>query len=191
MSARMPRGRETMFMIRRLFRVLLAAFVCAPVLAGHAQTPGEIRGDRVLEAAKKAGNPELYALLKGMPKGADLHMHLSGAVYAETFIAEAAQQGLCVAPVDPGRPAVPVGQNALRFAPPQHGKANECAAGQTPAADALKNQALYDALIDSFSMRAFVATQGINGHDQFFATFARFGGLEENAGEWLDEVATR
>jgi adenosine deaminase len=60
-----------------------------------------------------------------------------------------------------------------------------------PVADAFKNQALYDLLIDSFSMRAFVSTEAINGHDQFFSTFARFGGLSDHSGEWLDEVATR
>ena len=79
----------------------------------------------------------------------------------------------------------------LHFAPPQHGKSNDCAAGQVPVADAFKNQALYDNLVDSFSMRAFVPTEGINGHDQFFATFARFGGMKDHSGEWLDEVATR
>ncbi len=154
-----------------------------------AQTPGEVRATRAFTAAKALGAPELYAFLKPFPKGADLHMHLSGAVYAETFIREAAEQGLCVAPVDPGKPAVPQGQNALHFVQPQADKS--CAAGEVPAADALKRQPLYDDLIDSFSMRAFVPTEGINGHDQFFATFDRYGGLKAFTGEWLDEVATR
>ena len=44
------------------------------------------------------------------PKGADLHVHLSGAIYAETFIRDAGEDGLCVDPV------------ALKFAkPPVHG----------------------------------------------------------------------
>ncbi|HLI77931.1 MAG TPA: hypothetical protein VKV02_13375, partial [Acidobacteriaceae bacterium] len=94
----------------------------APVVPGNKQTahapamtPGEARATRALDAAKALGAPELYAFLRPMPKGGDLHMHLSGAVYAETFIKEAAEQGLCVAPVDPGKPAVPHGQNALHF----------------------------------------------------------------------------
>jgi adenosine deaminase len=176
-------------MIRR--SLIFAALFSAILLHAQAPTPGEIRAEHLLEAAKKAGDPELYALLKTMPKGADLHMHLSGAVYAETFIADAARQGLCVASVDRGTPAVPEGQDAVRFVPPQHNKPDDCGAGEVPAADALKNQALYDDLVDSFSMRAFNPTQGIDGHDQFFATFARFGGLKDTAGEWLDEVATR
>jgi len=178
-------------MLRRSVCCLFVALVSATVLHAQAATPGEIRATRVLEAAKKAGDPELYALLKTMPKGADLHMHLSGAVYAETFIKDAARDGLCLAPVEPGVPPVPEGQDALHFVPPQDGKPSECAAGQVPVADAFKNQALYDLLIDSFSMRAFVASEAIDGHDQFFATFARFGNLKDHSGEWLDEVATR
>ncbi|MGC2806604.1 MAG: hypothetical protein WA211_10765, partial [Candidatus Acidiferrales bacterium] len=57
-----------------------------------------------------------------------------------------------------------------------------------------KDQHLYDALIDSFSMRGFVPTPGTTAHDHFFDSFARFGGnLDEfrHLGEWLDELATR
>jgi adenosine deaminase len=150
---------------------------------------GEVRAENALQAAKHFGMPGVYAFLKPFPKGADLHMHLSGAVYAETFIAEAAKQNLCVKPVlsseAPGKPASPAGQDAVEFTQPP------CANGAAPASDALTNQALYDNLVDSFSMRAFVPSEGINGHDQFFATFARYGGLSNVAGEWLDEVATR
>ncbi len=156
-----------------------------------ALTAGEARATKAFNAARALGKPELYAFLKPMPKGGDLHMHLSGAVYAETFITEAAKQGLCVAPVDRGSPAVPEGQNAVRLVPPVDGKAGNCGPADVPAADALKRQTLYDDLVDSFSMRAFVPSEGINGHDQFFATFDRFGGLKAYEGEWLDEVATR
>ena len=86
---------------------------------------------------------------------------------------------------DPGRPPTPVGKDAVQFVPAPCGK------GAVPASAALTNQALYDNLVDSFSMRAFVPREGINGHDQFFSTFARFGGMKDVAGEWLDEVATR
>ena len=154
-----------------------------------AQTASEARATRAFNAAKALGAPELYAFLRPFPKGADLHMHLSGAVYAETFIREAAQQGLCVAPVDPGKPPVPEGQNALHFTKPQPDRT--CAPGEVPATEALNRQPLYDNLIDSFSMRAFVPTEGIDGHDQFFATFDRYGGLKAFTGEWLDEVASR
>jgi len=165
-------------LIQRTAAIFLFA-ATLPLAAQSALTPAEARTQHAFEAAKKLGAPELYAFLKPMPKGADLHMHLSGAVYAETFIAEAVKQGVCVDPV------------ALSFAKPVTGADAPCGAGHVPAAAALKDQKLYDALIDSFSMRGFVPSEGFTGHDQFFDTFARFGGLKDEAGEWLDEVATR
>ncbi len=47
----------------------------------------------------KQGPLALHAFLEQFPKGADLHVHLSGAVYAETFIRDAGEDGLCVDPV--------------------------------------------------------------------------------------------
>ena len=69
-----------------------------PAAAQTAAADSEARAVRAFERAK--GSPlELRAFLERMPKGGDLHMHLSGAVYAETFIADAAADGLCVDPV--------------------------------------------------------------------------------------------
>lgn len=143
-------------------------------------TPGEARANHALDMAKKMGSPELYAWLKPMPKGADLHMHLSGAIYAETFIAEGVAQGLCV--------------DTTTFAFVKQAPetpAGKCAGGQMPAADLIKDQKLYDKLIDSFSMRSFVPYAGFNGHDQFFTTFDRFSGPKNVQGAWLAEVAAR
>jgi hypothetical protein len=54
------------------------------------------------------------------------------------------------------------------------------------------NQELYDRLVNAFSMRSFVRSPGFSGHDQFFSTFDRFGGLgKKHIGEWVDEVASR
>jgi adenosine deaminase len=128
---------------------------------------------------------QLSAFLVRMPKGADLHMHLSGAIYAETFINNAAADRLCVKPATLSlfKPT------ATTFSiPPQP----VCGEGSVRASDAFKDQHLYDSLVDSFSMRSFVPTSGISGHDHFFATFDRFGGIDKShTGEWLDEVATR
>jgi len=64
-------------------------------ISASAATPREQRAIRAFSAAKQ--NPlELSAFLTRMPKGADLHMHLSGAVYAETFIKDGAADLLCV-----------------------------------------------------------------------------------------------
>jgi adenosine deaminase len=128
---------------------------------------------------------ELTALLTRMPKGGDLHMHLVGAVYAETFIKNAAADLLCV---DPKTMSFFKPKATTRSIPPQP----VCGDGNVRAESAFNDQALYDALIDSFSMRSFVPSAGTSGHDQFFATFNRFGSVDRShAGEWLDEVATR
>jgi len=147
-------------------------------------TPHEQRTIRAFNAAKQSP-PELSAFLTRMPKGADLHMHLSGAIYAETFIKDAAADLLCVDPktMSFSRPA-----GTTRSLPPQP----VCGEGNVRAENAFKDQKLYDALVDSFSMRGFVPSAGISGHDQFFATFDRFDGINKShLGEWLDEVATR
>jgi adenosine deaminase len=166
----MPTNRLTLYLAAAWFAISIAA-------PAQKAAPAESRAQNAFAAARKAGPPELYAFLQPFPKGADLHMHLSGAVYAETFLAEGAAQGICV------------DRATLSFAkPPKPGK---CATGQLPAADAVKDQDLYDKLIDSFSMRSFIPYAGYSGHDQFFDTFDRFGGLKDQYGEWLDEVATR
>jgi adenosine deaminase len=147
-------------------------------------TPREQRAIRAFNAAKQSPL-ELTAFLARMPKGGDLHIHLSGAVYAETFIKDASLDGLCVNPATMSffKPAA-----TTRSMPPQP----VCGEGNVRADSAFKDQKLYDALIDSFSMRSFVPSSGISGHDQFFATFGRFGGIDKShTGEWLDEVATR
>jgi adenosine deaminase len=166
--------------------VLLGAtlLVCQQASSQAAANPNESRMAQRLEKLR-SNHAALRALLVAMPKGGDLHMHLSGAIYAETFIADAVTDNLCVDPVKlmfvPNRgttrsiPAKPV-----------------CGEGAQPAADALTTQPLYDKLIDAFSMRAFVPSAGWSGHDQFFATFGRFGGTAKlHQGEWIDEVATR
>jgi adenosine deaminase len=164
-----------------LRRLALPIFLhaCTLPLAAQAPTSAELATARAFDAAKKLGTPALYAFLAPMPKGADLHMHLSGAIYAETFLRDAVRQNLCVDPA------------ALKLTPPTAtGGKPGCAAGQEPASTVLTDQHLYDELVDSFSMRGFVPTPGVTGHDQFFATFARFGAAKD-PGEWLDEVATR
>ena len=177
-------------------RVLIGRFVCvlvltvavglcwaqpvpAPAKGAAARTGSEARAAHAFEVAASSGQPALYAFLLQFPKGADLHVHLSGAVYAETFIRDAAEDGLCVDPV------------GLRFVHPP------CSEAMVPASRlsggfTSQDQDLYDRLVNSFSMRSFVPTPGFSGHDQFFATFGKFGGLDKkHTGEWVDEVASR
>src|ERR1700689_429649 len=60
--------------------------------------PTEAAAAAAFERARAAGPLALHAFLERMPKGADLHMHLSGAVYAETFLKDAAEDQLCINP---------------------------------------------------------------------------------------------
>jgi len=66
----------------------------------HGQ-PVESTLERRVEAAlnKVRRSPlALRGFLFTMPKGADLHNHLSGAVYAETYIRDAAEDNICIDP---------------------------------------------------------------------------------------------
>jgi adenosine deaminase len=157
------------------FCLAASLFLAASTAALQAQPSApEARAAHAYQAAEEAGPLALRAFLVQFPKGADLHVHLSGAVYAETFIRDAGEDGLCVDPA------------ALSFAKPP------CAPPLVSAAQVPANQPLYDRLINAFSMRSFIPTPGFSGHDQFFSTFDRFGGLNKShKGEWVDEVASR
>ena len=156
----------------------------APRVTAQAAAPREQRAIKAFNSAKQS--PLLLnAFIARMPKGADLHMHLTGAVYAETFIKYGAADLLCV---DPATHSFFKPTATTRSIPPQP----VCGDGNVRAESAFQDQKLYDALVDSFSMRAFVPSAGISGHDQFFATFRRFDSVSSShIGEWLDEVASR
>ncbi|HKN20368.1 MAG TPA: hypothetical protein VJX73_03070 [Terracidiphilus sp.] len=166
------------------FGWILAAAIWAQSPSTHGQAgsgagPGsEARAERAYDAAVKQGPPALRAFLIEFPKGADLHVHLSGAVYAETLIRDAAEDGACVDTV------------ALSLAQPP------CTGNLIPAAKFTGNidrqtQLLYDKLIDALSIRSFVPSTSWSTHDQFFAVFDRTTGLKDHSGEWVDEVANR
>ncbi|MBV9073333.1 MAG: adenosine deaminase [Acidobacteria bacterium] len=156
----------------RLRFAFLYFFLCA---CAFAQTPGQ-------ETAKyfdsiRTSPPLLEAFLREMPKGGDLHNHLSGAVYAESYIQYAIHDNLCVT-------------QALAFT------SAPCAETSVPAASALTNAVLYRELLDALSMRDFHAFSqaGLSesGEDHFFATFGRFGMVSRvHTGEMLAEVASR
>src|SRR5579859_7017063 len=117
----------------------------------------------------------LHAFLQQMPKGGDLHNHLSGAVYAESFIQYAVQDGLCV------------DRNALALAQPPC----DATAGKPPASIALQDSVLYSHLLDALSMRQFVAGSE-SGHDHFFSTFGKFGpATNAHTAEMLAEARSR
>jgi adenosine deaminase len=162
-----------------LFLLLLGCSIAALFsgCSGSNARKAEDRADNAYNLAR--GNPlTLRAFLEEMPKGAELHYHLSGGVYAETWIRDAAEDGLCV------------NVAALSFTNKHE---PNCGDGNVPVKSIYANRdQIYDRLVDAFSMRAFVPMPGDDGHDQFFRTFNRFGGIDSrHMGEWLDEVASR
>jgi len=130
--------------------------------------------DARLNALRK--NPlELYAFLHKMPKGGDLHNHLSGAIYAEDFLAEAIEEHLCI-----DTAALSLVSKAAQYAP--------CPAGSIDSSAIQSDNGLRNALIDTFSMRNFVAGRQ-SGHDHFFDTFDKFGAA--GSGSLIAGVARR
>ncbi len=169
---------------------ILAAFPASTLAqaAAKPKPPAPDKSEQYMERSLKVARASplaLRAFLLKMPKGADLHSHLSGAVYAESWIRAGAEDNLCV---DLRALSFVKPKGMTETTPPQP----QCGEGQAPAAQAYRDQHLYDALVDSFSMRSFVPSAGVSGHDHFFDTFAKFGGTDpRHKGEWLDEVATR
>ena len=142
---------------KKLFACVLIAVTCVPSFSQKKGTSPEQRTSRHFEEIK--GQPSLlYVFLKAMPKGGDLHNHLSGAIYAEDFIKWAVQDGLCV------------DLSSLSFVSPPC----DAAQGRPQAAAAYKDVTLYGHLLDAFSMRGWHPAVE-SGHDHFFATFGKFG----------------
>jgi adenosine deaminase len=163
----------------RVFAIVLAGSAVVLLFGcggGTQRRQAEARAEQAYNIAR--GNPlALRAFLVDMPKGAELHYHLGGGVYAESWIRAGAEDHLCV--------------NVATSSFVEKQSAN-CATGSVPAEQAFQDQQLYDKLVDAFSMRGFVPTPGVTGHDQFFNTFPRFSAVQSrHTGEWLDEAATR
>src|SRR5215475_9520340 len=173
-----PRSRKT----ARL--VWISVFVTALALSAWPQknrakkpapvASAEQRAARYFESVRN--QPLLlHAFLAQMPKGGDLHNHLSGAVYAESFIKWTAQDGLCV------------NTSSLTLVQPPC----DPAAFRPSANAALEDPELYGRLLDAFSMRQFHPGPE-SGHDHFFATFGKFGAATNGrTAEMLAEVRSR
>jgi len=99
---------------------------------------------------------ELAAFLRAVPKGGDLHNHLTGAVYAESYLGWAKTDGSCI------------NRSTLDAV-----YSNQCSASTEPVPD---SGTFYDQLVRAWSMQNF--NPGIEtGHDHFFAAFGKFGAV--------------
>ncbi len=165
---------------RRVTVVCLTGVAALTAVTVIAQAPAPAKGQQPSALEQRAARhferiredpPALRAFLQAMPKGADLHSHLSGAVYAESYIQWAADMQRCV---DLRTFAVVEGQPATAPAAAPERPAITCAEGQRPAADALLDPVLYRSLIDALSTRFWSAARK-PGHYQFFDSFLHFG----------------
>lgn len=117
----------------------------------------------------KKEQPELVEALTKFPKGADLHNHLSGSVMPEDFIAFGKAAGDCFGS-DPRIPA--------RYTVASATSPGVCPVGFKPLTRASSEEEEH--LLRSLSMYQFNdngLTSIRDGHDQFFATFGRFGAI--------------
>jgi adenosine deaminase len=125
--------------------------------------------------AVRADPLRLRVFLAAMPKGGDLHNHLDGAIYAESYLQHASATGLCI----------DVRAHAI-VRPP-------CRPPLRRADDALAHiPGLGNLMIDALSMRDFrPAANDPSGHDHFFATFGKFEAAADDDGAMLAEEARR
>ena len=149
---------------------LLVGVATAGALA--AVDPGETATARYFASIRDQPSL-LLAFLAEMPKGGDLHNHLTGAVYAESYLRWAAEDNLCLATATMTIVAATC----------------DAADGRPPVADVLRNATLFSQAIDAMSMRHWNRT--LNGHDHFFAAFDKFGPPSDKTGDMLAEVAAR
>lgn len=99
----------------------------------------------------------LRAFLQRMPKGGDIHSHLSGAVYAESYLAWAEEDGFCL------------DRASRSLTPPPC----DAAAGRPILADTIADANAFSALVDRMSVRN-LESAGRSGRDQFFSAFGAF-----------------
>ena len=147
--------------------VAIQAFALASDSEAQASSgarPGTAAERRVTEqfASIRRDPPALRSFLFAFPKGADLHTHLSGAIYAESYIEWAADLPLCI------------DLSALTFVDAA-AESTTChdPVTQRPAAQIPLDPVLYRRVVDAFSTRNWQVARDV-GHYQFFDTFVKF-----------------
>jgi adenosine deaminase len=162
--------------------VITLTFVLCCTVATPAQSPGtqmpEQKTAQYFETIRQSPS-QLWSFLLKLPKGADLHNHLSGSIYAESYIQWAAEKGLCV------------NNQTMALSMPPTPSACDPKLNQIPANAALTNSVLFQQLVDAWSMRNWQLASE-SGHDHFFNSFGRFGTATwDQTGRMLAEAATR
>jgi hypothetical protein len=147
-------------------------------MCAQVRLSAEDRTAQYLESVRHEPSLAL-AFLREMPKGGDLHNHLSGSIYAESWIDFAADDNLCVDRTTSVLIAPPCDASCERFTSKP---AVRCAYG---------DHVLYNSIIDAWSMRNWNPGEE-SGHDHFFATFDKFFLASHNhTGDEIAEAASQ
>jgi adenosine deaminase len=161
----------------RWFVFLIIACFTTMALA-QSGAGAEQRTSRYFESIRRQPSLQL-AFLRDMPKGGDLHVHLSGALYAENLIDYAANDNLCVDRTTSILIAPPCDDSCEKYTSKP---GIRCAYG---------DHVLYNSIVDAWSMRNWEPGEE-SGHDHFFATFDKFSLATHNhIGDALAEAASR
>ena len=166
---------------------LVSLLAALPSTAGEPQAPppGEARPSLDQGAARhldriRQDGAALRAFLSAFPKGADLHVHLTGAVYAESYIQWAPELPLCVDVL------------SFVYVNATAGTPVTCrnAASERPAAEVLQDPVLHRNVVDALSMRNWHVARG-SGHDRFFDTFVKINAITREGREASPELMGR
>ncbi|KAF0209949.1 MAG: adenosine/AMP [Methylocystaceae bacterium] len=160
--------------LRMLCTALAVAWGGCAVHARDMSRAAAVRDTSAALEGLRGNGAALRSFLVEMPKGADLHNHLAGAVYAESALAWARAEGWCFDV-----------KSKAALPPPCD------AASKPPLAEALRSTQAYRDAVNAWSMRD-VVTARVSGHDQFFNSFFRFSDVTgNNIGAALAEVVER
>jgi adenosine deaminase len=185
-----------------LLRVLLAGalFASLPACAATTGVAGSARTAELPVCASRAtceqraagrlaavrnDQAALAQLLGRFPKGGDLHNHVAGAVYAESYLAWAREDGLRI---DGGFTLVDASKCGPRSAGGDPQTPGGCS--ELPASP---QDARFETILRAWSMKDF-QPGAESGHDHFFAAFSRFGLISHSAkrdGQMLAETMRR
>jgi hypothetical protein len=156
--------------------LIIAWFAYAALAQSTASA--EQKTARRLDSIRREPNL-LLAFLREMPKGGDLHVHLSGALYAENLIDYAVSDNLCVDRTTSILIASPCDDSCEKYTSKP---AIRCVYG---------DHVLYNSIVDAWSMRNWKEAEE-SGHDHFFATFDKFSlATRTHTGDAFAEVASR
>src|SRR5580704_15775017 len=179
-ECRFPRKTIRGDAVARLARsFIILIIVCFTTMAlAQSRANAEQRTARYFESNRRQPSLQL-AFLRDMPKGGDLHVHLSGALYAENLIDYAVSDNLCVDRTTSILIAPPCDDSCEKYTSKP---AIRCAYG---------DHVLYNSIVDAWSMRNWEPGEE-SGHDHFFSTFDKFSLATHNhTGDALAEVASR